>query len=104
MPQGDDVCTRIPVLPPGVSIGGLLQEARLLDRKALAFAGFKPMGTGGGAYSAARLDLFYDQVRNKGPWDLKQQGRQYEEAGNFVYGVTGKALRIPEQVLMRAAG
>lgn len=26
---------------------------------------------------------------NKGPWDYKQQGKQYQEFGNFNYGATG---------------
>ncbi|MHB0972582.1 MAG: RHS repeat-associated core domain-containing protein [Thermoanaerobaculia bacterium] len=47
---------------------------------------------------------WFNQVRNKGPWDYKQQGSQYEEFGNFNYGATGAAMGIPDQVLLRAAG
>ncbi|MEM7482379.1 MAG: polymorphic toxin type 44 domain-containing protein [Acidobacteriota bacterium] len=53
-----------------------------------------------------RLNVFWfrDQVRNKGPWDYKQQGRQYEDFGNFNYGATGRALGLPERLLLREAG
>ena len=50
------------------------------------------------------LFWFKDQVRNKGPWDYKQQGREYEDFGNFNYGATGSAVGIPSGVLLRAAG
>ncbi len=46
---------------------------------------------------------FYQQVRNKGPWDFKQAG-PYENFGNFHYGAVGYAGGIPENVLLRAAG
>lgn len=47
---------------------------------------------------------FYEQVRNKGPWDYKQHGRKYEDFGNFNYGATGSAFGIPDSVLHRGAG
>ncbi len=47
---------------------------------------------------------WYDHVSNKGPWDYKQQGRQYEGFGNTNYGATGKALGLPDQVIKRGAG
>ena len=47
---------------------------------------------------------FYEQVRNKGPWDYKQIGRTYADFGNFNYGATGAALGISEETLLRAAG
>jgi RHS repeat-associated protein len=47
---------------------------------------------------------FYDQVRNKGPWDYKQQGPQYQDFGNFNYGAAGRAFGWPPPVLQRAAG
>jgi hypothetical protein len=47
---------------------------------------------------------FYQQVRNKGPWDYKQRDRKYAEFGNFNYGATGYAAGIPEEVLLRLAG
>jgi hypothetical protein len=48
---------------------------------------------------------FYEQVRNKGPWDFKKNGnRQFENFGNFHYGAVGYAGGIPETVLLRAAG
>ena len=47
---------------------------------------------------------FYQQVRNKGPWDYKQQGASYQNFGNFNYGATGVVAGIPEEILLRGAG
>ena len=47
---------------------------------------------------------FRDQVHNKGKWDYKQRGHQYENFGNFHYGVVGAALGLPEWLLLREAG
>lgn len=47
---------------------------------------------------------FKSQVQNKGPWDYKQQGAQYQDFGNFNYGLTAAATGIPEQVALRGAG
>ena len=47
---------------------------------------------------------FYLKVKNRGDWDYKQRGRQYEEFGNFNYGATGAAAGMPDAVLLRAAG
>ena len=47
---------------------------------------------------------FFDHVKNKGPWDFKQQGGEYQEFGNWHYGVIGTAMGIPDFVLQRMAG
>ena len=47
---------------------------------------------------------FYDQVRNHGPWDYKQRGRQYQDFGNFNFGATGAAFGFSESTLLRMAG
>jgi hypothetical protein len=47
---------------------------------------------------------FYDQVRNGGPWDFKQQGKPYEDAGNYHYGYMAACSGIPLSVALRAAG
>lgn len=47
---------------------------------------------------------FYQQVRNGGPWDFKQQSTSFENFGNFHYGAVGHAGGIPEEILLRAAG
>lgn len=47
---------------------------------------------------------FYNQVRNKGPWDYKQQDSSFQDFGNFNFGATGTALGIPSEVLQRGAG
>ena len=47
---------------------------------------------------------FRNQVRNKGPWDYKQRGKQYESFGNFHYGVVGRAFGFSKNTLLREAG
>ena len=47
---------------------------------------------------------FYGEVRNNGDWDYKQQGKQYEDFGNFNYGATGAALGLDLTTLLRMAG
>ena len=47
---------------------------------------------------------FYNQVKNGGPWDYKQQGAQYQDFGNFNYGATGTAFGFSEDTLTRMAG
>ena len=59
---------------------------------------------------------FYNKVRNKGEWDLKQlpeyQGTfqfndkivQGQDLGNINFGYTGKALGLPDSVLLAGAG
>ena len=55
--------------------------------------------------SALTYIWFYNQVRNHGPWDYKNQsGRQYANFGNFNYGATGHAAGIADEILLRAAG
>jgi RHS repeat-associated protein len=51
------------------------------------------------------MNWFYNQVRNKGPWDYKQQGRQYQDFGNFNFGATGLATGLfGETMLLQEAG
>jgi len=47
---------------------------------------------------------WYDAVRNGGKWDYKQQGSQYQEFGNYNYGVTSRAVGIPGNIPNRGAG
>lgn len=47
---------------------------------------------------------FYQKVRNRGPWDYKQQDRNLANFGNFNYGATGFAAGIPEKTLYMGAG
>ncbi len=47
---------------------------------------------------------FYIQVRNRGPWDYKQWGRQFENAGNFHYGFVAFCAGIPLDVALRGGG
>ncbi len=57
------------------------------------------------ANSFATYWWFYQKVKNSGPWDYKKgRGRQYEDFGNFHYGVVGSAAGFSEATLLRMAG
>lgn len=45
-----------------------------------------------------------DEVPNKHPWDYKQRGAQYQNFGNFNYGVAEAAAGLPENIALRGAG
>ncbi|MGA6108780.1 RHS repeat-associated core domain-containing protein [Pseudomonas solani] len=47
---------------------------------------------------------FYNAVKNKGPWDYKQNGPQYQDFGNYNYGLTGSAQGFSPNTLRRMAG
>jgi type VI secretion system secreted protein VgrG len=83
-PEEGDIIVPCPEAPPGVSVRENIKE------------------------SAKHFDprWFRDQVKKGGPWDYKQQGRQYEPFGNFNYGATGIANGYPfdEEFLLRMAG
>lgn len=81
-----------PPAPGGASIYSNMQTASL-ERNF-----FKNGGTG------FLFSWFYSKVRNRGEWDYKQHGRQYEAFGNFNYGACGTAAGISPNVLLRAAG
>lgn len=82
-PERDITRIQIPVGPPGVDIDANINEA---------------------ARHSFNVFWFRDQVRNKGPWDYKQHGREYQRFGNFNYGATGRALGLPSSILLREAG
>jgi hypothetical protein len=50
------------------------------------------------------LTWFKNQVTDGGPWDYKKYGREYEDFGNWHYGIVGKAMGIPDIVLLNEAG
>ena len=47
---------------------------------------------------------FYNKVKSKGDWDFKTSGKQYEDYGNYHYGVVGRAAGWSAGILERAAG
>ena len=77
-----DVCS-VPNAPPGVSVDQNIESI---------------------LHQPPSLLTFENRVRNHGPWDYKQQGRTYQDFGNFNYGATGTAMRLPPTVLRRMAG
>jgi RHS repeat-associated protein len=83
-----DPCAHVPKAPPGVSVNKNIAQA-------------KAHNDGLGLDS---MLWFYGQVRNKGPWDYKQLGRQYRDFGNFNFGATGSAVGFDALSLLRAAG
>lgn len=85
----------VPIMPPGVSLDKNMQESKDLRLSAKLVVGGE---------NAIVYGVFYTKVKNGAAWDYKQNGRQYEEFGNFNYGATGTAAGIPEQILLRAAG
>lgn len=78
----------VPVTPEGVSIDANMRHVRTQF---------------GRIVGPIDYHWFYEQVRNRGPWDFKQRG-DFEEFGNFHYGAVGYAGGIPESILLRGAG
>ncbi|MDO5625948.1 MAG: polymorphic toxin type 44 domain-containing protein [Pseudomonadota bacterium] len=76
-----------PVRPPSVSMDQNIQDAQ-------------------SRHSANPADWvwFYNQVKNGAPWDYKQQGAQYQDFGNYNFGLTAAAMGIPENIALRGAG
>lgn len=81
-------CGRVPPAPPTADIRANMFLSYLYSRDGF----FK------------RLRWFYNQVRNSGPWDYKQQGSRYEDFGNFNFGATGTAAHFSSAMLFRGAG
>jgi hypothetical protein len=82
----------IPASPPGVSLDNNMR---------IAFQQGQNFSHGGDAFL---FSWFYKQVKNRGPWDFKQKGAQYESFGNFHYGAVGTAAGFSKETLLRAAG
>jgi RHS repeat-associated protein len=80
-----DCYSPIPMHPPGVDVDANMQQA----------AGLWP-----------DVFAFRDIVNNRGPWDYKKQGKQYENFGNFNYGATGHSFGYPlsDSILKQQAG
>lgn len=47
---------------------------------------------------------FRDLVQNRGSWDYKQRGEDFQEFGNYNYGATGRAVGFPKSILLQEAG
>ena len=69
------------IFPPGVNIQKNIEEAKNMS----------PIE-------------FYNAVKGGGKWDYKQKGSQYEDFGNYHYGVVGIAAGYSEGLLKRGAG
>lgn len=54
---------------------------------------------------AAAFSYWFGAVQSRGEWDYKTHGYpRFEDGGNFNYGATGRALGIPREMLLWAAG
>lgn len=80
-----------PLYPPGYSPEATIR----LGREKRAQFGSDLIG---------KYAWFAEQVNTDGPMDFKKWGMQYEDAGNYNYGLLGNALGIPESTLRAAAG
>lgn len=50
---------------------------------------------------------FFNSVRNKAKWDYKQQGSQYQDFGNWAFGVESEGFShgmLPDNFFKRGAG
>jgi len=48
---------------------------------------------------------FYNLVKNSGPWDYKQYGRDYQDFGNYNFGVAAAASGLfTLQTILQQAG
>ena len=88
-------CSEVPKMPPTIN---LMDNIRKAERSKWLI------------WAPPRLYWFYKQVQNHGPWDYKQLtshnsgGINYQDLGNFNYGMTGAAAGIELQLLQRGAG
>ncbi len=89
----EEIMAVVPLLPPGgfTVLARNLREARRQGQP-------RNMALPGTYY------WFYQQVKNRGPWDYKQQNRALANFGNFNYGATGTAAGIPAEILLMGAG
>jgi RHS repeat-associated protein len=78
-----DCYSPIPMHPPGADVDANMQEAANMFPDPWAFR---------------------NAVKNKGKWDYKQQGSQYQNFGNFNYGAAGNAWGFPGTYLLKKAG
>ncbi len=104
-PQPDDPknkpCPETPDRPRDTStVAGNILETRAEKEKVIA--------RHGGRYDAIAFaelaEWLYQKVRNKGPWDYKQQGPQYADYGNFNFGAVARELGLNKTQALRLAG
>ncbi|MCD9032614.1 hypothetical protein LDO32_12845 [Luteimonas sp. Y-2-2-4F] len=77
----------VPEAPKGVDMEANVQEAH-------DHSGWTP----------GNAQWFYDQIKAGGEWDYKTAGAQYEDFGNFHFGLAAAAMGIPENIALRGAG
>jgi hypothetical protein len=97
--EHDDACDTSKLnIPSGVNIGSNVSEAK---KHAVGQSGLlmRPVKE----YSDAKW--FKSMVQDGGTWDFKKGGHlEYENFGNFHFGVVGLAAGFPMNTLLRMAG
>ncbi|MDX6575661.1 MAG: hypothetical protein QOE96_1614 [Blastocatellia bacterium] len=92
-----------PDLPSGDTVGSNIVASLNELRKEADLLG-DPRVLTGEVIPIRKFFWFFDHVRTGGDWDYKNVDHQFDYAGNFNYGATGAALRIPIDLLLRGAG
>jgi len=107
-----DLIDDIPPHPPGVDVfsnAGSARAMALVFREGWENDGRHKWGGIGtipatSDYFRQRLSWFEMMVTDGGPWDYKLRGPNYEDFGNWHYGVVAHEFGIGKSVALRAAG
>ena len=99
-------CPPVPTAPSDANVDQNIADARTQRKELMANA--EDVGSGLGAIAL----WFFNQVKDKAPWDYKyrdpaiNEGKRskYEPFGNFNYGAAGAAAGFSEGQLLRMAG
>lgn len=112
--QKKQPCPPIPEAPNGVSIDDNIRTAAASFKDALEPKWYAGPDSGEDPFGklAGHAMWFFNQVKDRGPWDYKyrdpaiNEGRRsrYEPLGNFNYGAAGAAAGFSEGQLLRLAG
>jgi hypothetical protein len=107
-------CPPVPEGPSGANIDDNIRAAAASFKDALEPKWYAGPDSGEDSLGklAGHAMWFYNQVKDKGPWDYKyrdpavNEGKRskYEPFGNFNYGASGAAAGFSEGQLLRLAG
>ena len=91
----------IPQAPPGVDVK---KDVKLAQQYRVDFSPNGVTNLVTMARNAYNVAWFYKKVNYGEDWDLKKYGDQYQDYGNWHYGVVGSAAGYSEPVLRLGAG
>ena len=86
-------CPPVPIAPASANINQNIQTSQAMATLISMNSSDSP-SVGRATNLTQKLFWLYHQVKNKGPWDYKQLGSQYQDFGNFDFGAVGAALGI----------